>query len=108
MKKPYRIYIIGSVLQANFIKKLADYIKEHGNFEVEYVRRQSETPLKELIHNCFHKIESADLIIAVEKRSGGFGDGTLYELEYANRLSKMVMKVSPHEKISDIYLQLYS
>lgn len=105
---PNRIYIIGSVLQANFIKKLANYITENSDFEVDYINRQSEKPLKELIHDCFHKIKNADLIITVEKRFGGFDDGTLYELEYANCLSKMIMRVNPHEKIPDIYQQLYS
>lgn len=64
---PVNICIIGSLSQANLIKKLAKQLeKENLHFNVKYVHKKKE-PIETIIHDCFDTIASSNHIIAVKK-----------------------------------------
>lgn len=86
------IYIIGSLSQADFIKKLAKHFKENACFNVKYVHEKNK-PIETIIHDCFDTIEWSQYVIAVQKPDNSLGRGTLYEIEYATRLGKPVCLV---------------
>lgn len=60
--------------------------------EVDYVRKQPEKPLEILIREAFESISKADRVVAVKKTDGTFGDGTLYEMTFANFIGKPITK----------------
>ena len=80
-----KIFIVGSISQEEQIKKLADKFNT-----TMYVKHQPNKSFKQLVSEAFTNIEEADLIIAVKKPDGTFGEGTTYELEYARRLGKRI------------------
>lgn len=88
---PPSIYIIGSLSQANQIKKVADSIKDA---DVRYVYPESDKTFNECVSTCFDNIEWADSIYAVLKPDGTIGQGITYELEYAKRLNKEIQYIS--------------
>lgn len=85
------IYIIGSLSQANQIKKVADSIKDA---DVRYVHPEPDKTFNECVSTCFDNIEWADNIYAVLKPDGTIGQGVTYELEYAKRLNKEIQCIS--------------
>ena len=89
-----KIYIIGSISQADEIKRVADKYTKFGN-DVRYVKSEDKD-LAELIHLCFLTIETwADVVVVVPKSYMGsplnIGSGTLYEMEFAARLNKPIL-----------------
>lgn len=88
---PPNIYIIGSLSQANQIKKVADSIKDA---DVRYVQPEPAKTFSECVSTCFDNIEWADSIYAVLKPDGTIGQGVTYELEYAKRLNKEIQYIS--------------
>ena len=85
------IYIIGSLSQANQIKKVADSIKDA---DVRYVHPESTKTFSECVSTCFDNVEWAESIYAVLKPDGTIGQGVTYELEYAKRLNKEIQYIS--------------
>lgn len=87
----YVIGSVGSILQEEQIENIAFKYEQIG-CEVEYVKKVSDNLTFDLIKDCFNKIEWADLIIVVPKSLDplSFGDGTMYEIEYARSLNKQV------------------
>lgn len=89
-----RIYIIGSMSQIGYIEILQDFLKHSfKGYTVEAVRRRPDKDIKELISDCFSKIEHSDIIVALAKPDGTYGEGVLYEIEYANRLHKIIFGI---------------
>lgn len=86
-----KIFIIGSLKHADVIEKYAESLKK--KYEVDYVKKERNKILSSLIRQAFDKIEKADIIVAVCKEDGTFGDGTCYEMEYARRVRKTIMMV---------------
>lgn len=94
---PVNIYIIGSLSQANLIKKLAKQLKkENLHFNIKYVHKKKEL-IETIIHDCFDTIASSHHIIAVKKPDNSFGRGTLYEIEFAKRMDKPIYFVNPKD-----------
>lgn len=94
---PVNICIIGSLSQANLIKKLAKQLKkENLHFNVKYVHKKKE-PIETIIHDCFDTIASSHQIIAIKKPDNSFGRGTLYEIEFAKRIDKPISFVNPKD-----------
>lgn len=94
---PVNICIIGSLSQANLIKKLAKQLeKENLHFNVKYVHKKKK-PIETIIHDCFDTIASSHHIIAVKKPDNSFGRGTLYEIEFAKRIDKQIYFVNPKD-----------
>lgn len=78
------IYIISSLAQQKNIQALADTL----GGSVRYVKPEPDKSFAECVSNCFDNIEWADIIYALPKPDGTFGEGVTYELEYAKRLGK--------------------
>lgn len=85
------LYIIGSLSQANQIKRVACSIK---GADVRYVQSESDKTFSECVSTCFDNIEWADIIYVVLKPDGTVGQGVTYELEYAKRLNKEIQYIS--------------
>ena len=86
-----KIFVIGSLKHADVIEKYAESLKK--TYEVDYVKKEHNKRLSFLIRQAFDKIEKADVIVAICKEDGTFGDGTCYEMEYARRVGKTIMMV---------------
>jgi nucleoside 2-deoxyribosyltransferase len=82
-----KIFIIGSVKREKDIERIANLIASLG-FEVDHVKRQPDKTTGELIMEAFHRIAEADKIVATVNEFGTIGDGTLYELTFAQYLGK--------------------
>lgn len=81
-------YIISSLSQPkdNIIQALANTLSG----SVRYVKPEPDKSFAECVSNCFDNIEWADIIYALRKPDGTFGEGVTYELEYAKRLGKKI------------------
>ena len=99
------VYVIGSLSKGERIQEVAEMIKINGDFDVRYVRRQPTKTKELLIRECFSKIEKADVIVAVEKARSIFGDGTMYELEYARRCGKKIV-FDDGGKFGELFIQI--
>lgn len=85
-----KIYIIGSVAQADEIKSWADYYIGTGRYRVRYVKKEPEKSLKDLVDECFLNIIWADRVIVIPKPDGTVGQGVTYEMAFAKFLGKRV------------------
>lgn len=88
------IYIIGSVTTSGIpIECAADKFEELEH-EVRYVKPEDK-PLNDLIRASFELIETwADMVVVVPKSvypTIEIGEGTLYEMEHAKSLDKLVV-----------------
>lgn len=87
-----KVFVIGSLSCEEEIRKVAKFFEEERGDEVDYVRKQPEKPLEILIREAFESISKADRVVAVRKPDGTFGDGTLYEMTFANFIGKPITK----------------
>lgn len=87
-----KVFVIGSLSCEEEIRKVAKFFKEEMGDEVDYVRKQPEKPLEILIREAFESISKEDRVVAVKKTDGTFGDGTLYEMTFANFIGKPITK----------------
>ena len=89
-----KIFIIGSIKQEEKIKNIAKLLKDTmNNAEIRHVKKE---PLKDelkLINQAYDNIEWADTVIVVTKENGKIGNGTTYEMLYADRLGKKLIKM---------------
>lgn len=99
-----KIYVIGSMRSKKIIRKVAEFIKDNGNYEVDYVYPQRSKSRLQLIIECFDKIELADIVVAVDKKGKGIGEGTLYEMEYAERCNKKLFVTDGNDP-GDLFLK---
>lgn len=84
------VYVIGPMSRSKEIKEHAKWKATITGLNVKYTDPYSLESLEFLISKAFDNIEKADLIEVVKKEDGTIGDGTLYEMEYAIRLGKIV------------------
>ncbi len=83
------IYVIGSVKQEEDLIKVVDiYCEAYRPCDVEKVVASEHASLDKLIAECYKKISEADLIVAVSKPDGSYGDGTTYEIEFTKFIGK--------------------
>ena len=82
-------FIIGSVSHMDRINDAVTEYEKRGYY-VMSVRPQPDRTKETLIFEAFYNIAAADLIVAVKKPDDSFGTGTLYELAFANYLSKHI------------------
>lgn len=87
--KQIKIFTIGPISREEDIKRIAEYYKKLG-YDVDYVRNQPDKLFVELVSEAFRKISEADKIIAVQKKEGGLGEGTTYEVTFARFIGKDV------------------
>lgn len=99
-----RVYVIGSLTKEKEIYDTAMFIKLNGDFDVHYVKKRPGSQ-KILIEECFDEIEKADVVIAMEKSNFVFGNGTMYEIEYARRCKKIVLYTDGRH-LSGLFIRL--
>lgn len=87
-----KVFIIGSLSYEEEIKKVAKFFREEMGDEVDYVRKQPEKSLEILIKEAFEAISNADRIVAVKKPDGSYGEGTMYEMFFAEFIGKPITK----------------
>lgn len=87
------IYIIGSLSNSDVIEDVAELFANMADADITYVKPQPDKSHEELIHQCYEKIKVSDIVVAVVKKDGTLGDGTLYEIEYARSLGKKIYKI---------------
>ena len=92
-----KLFIIGSLSNENYIKRLGEWYKRQG-YEVTTVHNQPLKTINELIIEAYRNIEQTDAVIAVTKEDGSFGDGTCYETAFASHIGKPV-RVMNHSDI---------
>jgi len=85
-----KIYIIGSLSQADKIESTAKYYIGTGRYDVRYVKPEPEKNLMTLIEKCFKNILWSDRVYVVPKSDGTFGDGVSYEIAFAKMIGKIV------------------
>lgn len=83
------VHIIGTLSREDVIEKAALYYLRRG-FSVSMVRKQPDEDKEKLIIQCFSNIENSDRIVAVPHQDGTLGEGTQYEVAYADYLRKRV------------------
>jgi len=86
------IYIIGSLAQANDIKKVAESL---NTADVKYVKHEANKSFEECVKQCFDNIEQCSELYVVSKNDGSLGQGATYEVEYAKRLDKKITITKP-------------
>lgn len=59
--------------------------------KVDHVRKQPDKNFEDLVWEAFQKIYEADLIVAIQKEEGGFGEGITYEVAFARFIGKEVI-----------------
>lgn len=85
-----KVFVIGSVKHMDKILEAAkSYMKE--GYAVRHVIPQPDQLKESLIDEAFRIIFNSDMIVAVTKPEGGFGDGTLYEISFAKFLGKEIV-----------------
>ena len=71
------VFVIGSLKQQEDIERIsAGYKKTYKN--VLFVSADPSKSIAEHIKECFDRIESADMIVAVKKPNNTFGEGVTY------------------------------
>lgn len=90
-----KIYIIGSMSQADTIKAIGEHLNTLDYYDVRYVQPQPQKYLSNLILECYENIQWADRIFAITKPDGSVGEGVTYEIMYAHTLEKTVLNVKP-------------
>lgn len=90
-------FVIGSLSQADEIKKIAEMVQENG-FYMDFVKPENK-PFADMVHNAFFKISNADFVIALQKPDGTYGQGTTYEIEFCHWMHKQVIEAKTVEAI---------
>lgn len=88
-----RIYIIGAIAYMKLINKVVELFMAGEYEEVTYVYPDDTKSFEELVEQSFKHIKDADLIIAVKKPDGTFGEGAIYEIVFAKQLNKDIMYI---------------
>ena len=84
------IYVIGTLSRFDEILKAALHYLNLG-YSVAIVRLQPDKTKEEIIIECFKNIDECKrMIVAVPHEDGTLGDGTQYEIAYANMQRKRV------------------
>lgn len=77
-----KIVIVGSLSLQKEMEVIANIQKKLGHNVV--FPKQSDRPLIDIIEDFYTYINEANLVIAVPKKDGTFGDGVRYEIAFAN------------------------
>lgn len=92
-----RIYIIGSLSDYEYICKTRDCLDSiRVDFVVKCVVPQPDKELSFLIDQAYENILASSIVIAVSKSDGTYGDGTLYEIEFARVHNIPVIRINRH------------
>lgn len=87
-----KVYVIGSMTCADKIEETAQMYRDFGH-SVKYAYPRPEVCLDILIMESFQNIAESNLVVAVAKEDKTYGTGTLYEMGFAQFLSKPIVKI---------------
>lgn len=87
------VYVIGSLNQIDTINSIGEFLSDVFD-KVECVRPMKDWPFSNIVSRCFDVIERSDVVYAVMKPDGTFGEGVTYEIEHARRLGKEIIPVA--------------
>lgn len=85
-----KIVIIASLYQEDDIKTTVDYYTRLG-YVVDYPKRQPNKNFADIVEDYLRKIYDADLVVAITKNDGTFGEGATYELAFAEFFGKRIV-----------------
>ena len=86
-----KVFVIGSMSCEKRIKAIAEFFEEMGD-QVDYVKKQPQKSFEDLVKEAFISIANADRVVAVRKDDGTFGEGTMYEMAFAEFIGKQITK----------------
>ncbi len=82
-----KICILASLSQRLAIEEAVEHYKSQGNI-VDYPIEQHDKTLFEIDYDYICRIASADMVVAIPKHDGTFGESVTYELAIAKYLGK--------------------
>lgn len=82
-----KICILASLSQQSAIEKAVQHYKSQGCL-VDYPIEQHDKTLFELDFDYICRIAAADMVVAIPKPDGSFGESVTYELAVAKYLDK--------------------
>lgn len=85
MKK--KICILASLSQRSDIEEAVRLYKSYGNL-VDYPIEQRDKTLFQIDYDYICRIASADMVVAIPKYDGSFGESVTYEMAVAKYLGK--------------------
>ena len=91
-----KVVIVASLSQMDDIYKVVNICQKLG-IEVHYPRKQPDKEFSKIVEEYFEKISKADLILAIEKEDGSFGNSCTYELTFAKYLNKPIQIIRKEE-----------
>lgn len=83
------ICILASLSQQSAIQEAVEHYKKHGNI-VYFPAEQHDKTLLEIDFDYICQIASADMVVAIPKYDGSFGESVTYEMAIAKYLGKSV------------------
>lgn len=84
-----KICILASLSQKSTIEEAVRHYKQQGCL-VDYPVEQSDKTLFEIDFDYICRIASADMVMAIPKPDGSFGESVTYELAVAKYLDKPI------------------
>lgn len=84
-----KVCILASLSQQSAIEEAVEHYKSHENI-VDYPIEQHDKTLLEIDFDYICRIASADMVVAIPKYDGSFGESVTYEMAVAKFLGKPV------------------
>lgn len=84
-----KVFVIGSCSQIDEINKVASIFSNLG-IEIDTPEVGTGHFFEYMVKRAISKIKEADFIIAVPKKDGTFGDGSTYEMLFAEDIGKPI------------------
>lgn len=84
-----KICILASLSQQSAIKEVVQHYKSQGCL-VDYPIEQCDKTLFEIDFDYICRIAAADIVVAIPKHDGSFGESVTYELAVAKYLNKPI------------------
>lgn len=94
-----KICILASLSQKSDIEEVVKQYKTPYNI-IDYPKEQLNKTLFEIDYDFICKIASADLVIAIYKDDGTFGESVTYELAIATYFDKPIITIGTVKKPS--------
>lgn len=86
-----KCYILGSLSREKEMEKLKNYLSNLSTCVIRCIDTDNDTPYDELISKCFDNIVWADVIIAFKNKDNELGLSSMYEVEFAKRMGKVIL-----------------
>lgn len=92
-----KYYILGSLLREKEMEDLKIFFENHSCV-IRCVEKDDNAPYNELISKCFDNIVWADIIIVFKNKDNELGLNSIYEVEFAKRMNKVILYVDYNEE----------